>query len=75
MSNSWGDFLEIRQRLIGEMRTEGKTCTEIAQILSMDPGQVYLISRVESEDPPEDARQAILEHQIKVREAFDKSGG
>lgn len=56
----WGPFLECRRDLIEAFRRDGKSCTEIARTLSMDPGQVYLISRVEVGTPPDDAREAIL---------------
>jgi hypothetical protein len=59
--SSWFAFLAVRRVLINEMRGEGKSCTEIAGILSMDAGQVYLISEVESGAAPEDARASILE--------------
>lgn len=58
---TWVRFLEIRRELINEWRLEGKSCTEIACVLSMDPGQVFLISQVESGEPPDDAVQAIRE--------------
>ena len=59
--NNWQKYLEARRDLINEFRTEGKSCTEIAQILTMDPGQVWLISQVEEGKPvPEDAQKAIM---------------
>jgi hypothetical protein len=59
---TWSRFLHVRRDLINEWRTEGKTCTEIAQLLSMDAGQVFLISTVEPADVvPEDARRSIIE--------------
>ena len=66
MSN-WAEFLRIRRDVIEEFRQEGKSCTEIARILSMDAAQVYLISRVEQGDIPEDARIALQEDTNRVR--------
>ncbi len=57
----WPEFLSVRKRLIAEWRAEGKSCTEIASILSMDPGQVWLINADNERDPvPEDARLSVL---------------
>lgn len=57
---TWARFLEVRRELIEEWRREGQSCTEIARTLSMDPGQVFLISRVEDDNnPPADALGAI----------------
>ncbi|HVJ72061.1 MAG TPA: hypothetical protein VM531_11250 [Sphingomicrobium sp.] len=60
----WADFLAARRVLINEWRREGKSCTEIAATLSMDPGQVWLISEVEDKnsEPPKDAKAAIVRH-------------
>lgn len=58
--SAWAAFLSVRKVLIQEFRAEGKSCTEIARILSMDPGQVWLIAD-EAGPAPEDARQAIIE--------------
>jgi hypothetical protein len=62
--SNWAEFLEVRRDLIEKWRQEGKSCTEIAGILSMDAGQVYLISRVEAGNVPEDAR-AVLKGDVK----------
>lgn len=78
--SSWMAFLAVRKLLIEEMLAEGKSCTEIAQTLSMDVGQVWLISD-RSSDPlrevPEDARQAITQYRDRVKQmlgVIDESG-
>lgn len=40
----WADFLHHRRRVIDEFLQEGKSYETIAVILSMDAGQVKLIS-------------------------------
>jgi hypothetical protein len=40
----WSDFLHHRARVIDVFIEEGKSPEEIALVLSMDPGQVRLIS-------------------------------
>lgn len=66
----WAQFLDVRRRLINEFRQNGKSCTDIAEMLSMDSGQVYLISQVEHGEPPDDARAAILEVRDRVTRYF-----
>jgi hypothetical protein len=72
MADSWEAFLRIRALLIDEFLIEGETCTKIAQTLSMDPGQVWLISRssdhptVQSMAPPSDAMDAIIKHRAEM---------
>jgi len=55
------DFLEIRRRHIREMVAEGDSFAEIARVLSMDPGQVQLISMTEAALP------------CRVTDALDKA--
>jgi len=73
MSN-WFEFLQARRCVINEFRLEGKSCTEIARILSMDPGQVYLISTVENEagPVPEDASRAIIESRDRAMKILER---
>jgi hypothetical protein len=66
MADSWGNFLTVRRQLIREMRDEGKSCTEIAATLSMDPGQVWLINADRENACPDDARDAVLKHRADV---------
>ena len=67
MPDSWFSFLEKRKVVIDEFLAEGKTCTEVAAILSMEPGQVWLISDRSKEEPaPVDAAQAIQSHINRV---------
>jgi hypothetical protein len=76
--NVWSQFLDARRALINEWRLEGKSCTDIAEILSMDAGQVYLISQVETGEPPEDARASILESTaaaLAYHRRIEKEGG
>ncbi len=71
---TWGKFLKVRQQLINEWRREGKSCTEIARTLSMDPGQVYLISTVDdhNQPAPEDARRSIIEVRDRAMRLFQE---
>jgi hypothetical protein len=64
----WFRFLAIRAELIDEFLAEGKSCTEICDIFSMEPGQVWLISQRNGPTGPvpEDAAKAIEDHRIRV---------
>lgn len=68
----WHQFLSLRRELINQWRREGKSCTEIAYTLSMDAGQVYLISQVESGPVPDDAQKSITEHSAKMQKMIDE---
>jgi transposase-like protein len=74
MASTWGEFLDVRRRLIQEWRKEGKSCSEIARHLSMDAGQVWLINanNEDHSDVPDDARQSILEVAGKTLRLFGK---
>lgn len=43
--DSWADFLHHRKRVIKDLRESGRTSDRIAHELSMDEGQVVLISQ------------------------------
>ncbi len=42
--SSWGEFLNVRAKVIDELHADGQSDAEIARVLSMDgPGQVRMI--------------------------------
>jgi hypothetical protein len=40
---AWGEFLQVRSKMIDEFHKDGKTDEEISRILSTDPVQIMMI--------------------------------